>query len=319
MPSHPPTEKNPALSLHDALALGEIEAGLIAEKQARAEMEEIHRLPVLLRLLSSSRPLSSVPSFPPNSGNTEEPGDQETSIDELADTVVSRLEDVAATYSCAESIDVLTNYLAPSLCKQLSKLPPLKRKRGQNDIEWETSDLVVVGAMRRSGFKRRRVSETQSLRDQTDSADELNQEREDLSEAGVGMSSDEEQLPGNSNHGVSRRSLETHVGAGSEDSQEVMVSKTLSDLSALVVASLEPIRTDTDADGGLRNGNLSLSVDDSALSEPERNAMAVDGVSDIMVTGSDLGSTVASLMHYATVLRHRHVAVSKLDFAVIKF
>jgi hypothetical protein len=96
------------------------------------------------------------------------------------------------------------------------------------------------------------------------------------------------------------------------------VSKTLSDLSALVVASLEPIRAENDSGGegmpGPRNGNLSLAVDDSALSEPSRGGQmtSVDSVGDVM-TGSDLGATVAALMHHAPVLRHRHVAVRMIS------
>ena len=327
-----PSKEEPiSLSLHDSLALGEIEAGLLAQKQNRSEIDEIQRLPVLLRLLSSSRPLSSIPTFDTATEESEsEVAANSTPIDELANEVVARLEDVAATYSVAEGVDVVACHLAPTICRNLSKLPPLKKRK--RDCQWETNDLVVIGATPRSrqNKKRRRDSDTQSLT-RTDSADELNLETDDLSaeEAGGagGMSSDDDDKIAGSLHGgysssnrrYSRRASADAGITGSEDSQEEVVSKTLSDLSALVVASLEPIRADSNDKAGeegttafLRKGNLALAMDDSALSEPSRGQMTTttaESVGDVM-TGSDLGATVAALMHHAPVLRHRHVAVS---------
>jgi hypothetical protein len=90
-----------------------------------------------------------------------------------------------------------------------------------------------------------------------------------------------------------------------EDSQEATVTKTLSELASLVAGSLEPLLKDMDdsQEGGSK-GQLSLTIDDSILSERGTD----EGVGGAMA-GSDLGSTVAAIMHHAPVLRSRHVAV----------
>ena len=382
----------PVLSLHDSLALGEVELGLttVAETAER-QLEEIHRLPVLLRLLSASRPLSSVPSFwddgeKEKSNISGESGDEptpDTPIDELANQVVARLEDVSATYNVAEGVDVVACHLAPSICRNLSKIPPLKRKRRESlapiamvkqsgdpsllggssgpthstgptsNDGWETQELMLVGANPRSSasVKRRRLSKQPTSTTTTDpkaslsavkeksadSADELNLGGDDgdgsaggiLSEGGLGLSSEDE---GNATGKIQSRRGSEHsdamVATGGVDSQEELVSKTLSDLTALVTMSLEPIKTedpqDTDntttansnsnssnVDSMIKKGRLLLSVVDSALSEPFRAPSAADSVRGIM-TGSDLGSTVVALMHHAPVLRHQHVAVRSL-------
>lgn len=101
----------PSLCLRDSLALGEVESGLWADKQEEEELEEIERLPVLLRLLSASRPHTSIPTVggqqcSDGGDDNEQQDGNEPTIDELANSVVARLEDVAATYSVAEGVDV---------------------------------------------------------------------------------------------------------------------------------------------------------------------------------------------------------------------
>ena len=342
-------QQPPVLSLHDSLALGEVELGLTTEDQtsnSEKQLGEIHRLPVLLRLLSAARPLSSVPSFwdaPNENGDNNDDDDPTTTtavpIDELANQIVARLEDVAATYSVAEGVDVVACHLAPSICRNLSKVAPLKRQRreslaaavGSNGNStdgargWETQELMVVGANPRSSFKRPRLSPTTTTATTNlpsgegkaaESADELNLEEECGAAGSVGMlsegglSSDEEGRA-SADRRLSRRGSEPSEAAGAEDSQEELVSKTLSDLAVLVASSLEPIKLDhqdVDADSSSRQGRFLLAVVDSALSEPFRTPSAADSVRGVM-TGSDLGSTVAALMHHAPVLRHQHVAV----------
>jgi hypothetical protein len=91
--------------------------------------------------------------------------------------------------------------------------------------------------------------------------------------------------------------------------REEICEKTLSDLTSLVVASLEPVRADRDSDGDSGpKGKLTLSMEDSSLSERARSHVAT-GNEGVMV-GSDLGSTVVALLHYSPVLRYQHVAVS---------
>lgn len=145
--SYPP----PTLSLHDALALGEVESGLPTSSSSSTtehdndhQLEEIQRLPILLRLLSAARPLSSIPSFgkeettsKSNDDNDADAADDRNSAavcDALANRVVARLEDVAATYPVAEGVDVVACHLAPSICRHISRVAPLKRKRREQPL-----------------------------------------------------------------------------------------------------------------------------------------------------------------------------------------
>ena len=174
------------LVLHDCVALGQVEEGLFVSSSSTTTIassntntnisintttattnettvttntvnpcdEELQRLPILLRLLSSARPLSSVPKIAAvvkkgtatimeqddeQQDEDDEQQKQETNNtnedteDALIQRVVDRLEDRAAIYSAAEGVEVMACHLAPFLCKRLSKLPPLlmvSSKRG---------------------------------------------------------------------------------------------------------------------------------------------------------------------------------------------
>ena len=178
----------PSLSLHDSICLGEIELGLDKRIEKNNEqrkkqqycrsVEEIHRLPYLLRILSRTRPLATIQSFDTmkkmkeliskskmneylddtSSGQNDDNHIKDDEIDRLVDC----LEDVAATYSVSEAVDVVTNYLAPSLAKTLSRMPSLVRKtydssnskvinnEGLDDVtdnyqyHWDTQKLIEV-------------------------------------------------------------------------------------------------------------------------------------------------------------------------------
>jgi len=279
---------SPTLSLHDSLSLGEVETGLSTE--IRPVVEEVHRLPALLRLLSSSRPLSSIPSFKPEDSIEE-------SRDEVIEEAVQRLEDRAALYSVAEGVEVTACHLAPSVCRKISKLSPLEKD--SNGV-YKTEQLSVLTQNPVNPcFKRRKLSmgvPEQSTSDyiQPDEAQPSEDENEDdISDVEMG------------NDDQKRRRLsserESYIPA-SEDSQEATVTKTLSELVSLVVQSLSTSVEE--------RHSLALSIDDSILAEARQgNNQAVDSVGGAMVA-SDLGSTLGSLMHHAPVLRHRHVAVS---------
>jgi hypothetical protein len=326
MSIHNVQEDVPPMSLHDSLALGYVELGLKSdEKTDQSEMEEMERLPVLLRLLSSSRPLSSVPTF---STKKEDPSLSTTLtptplIDEVATEIVARLEEVAATYSVAEGVDVVACHLAPSLCRNLAKLSPLKRKRNiytvstsENSLGWETAELAAVGANPRTSFKRKRGSQSPTIQHAQLVAAAADLTAGTVSEGGL-ATSDEEEGHANNNSPAnaalktkpsSRRCSETG-DAGTEDLLEEICEKNLSDLTSLVVASLEPVRADCDMDGDSGpKGKLTLSMEDSSLSERAR--IHVTAGNEGVMVGSDLGSTVVALLHYAPVLRHQHVAVS---------
>ena len=111
------------LSLHDCLSLGEIALGLQNDDKANTtkqeashhdrSIQEIHRLPLFLRILSMTRPLSTITSLPSSekreeSEQIEQNNEEVEEKDDLVDQVVERLEQVAATYSVAEGVDVVT-------------------------------------------------------------------------------------------------------------------------------------------------------------------------------------------------------------------
>ena len=104
--------------------------------------------------------------------------------------------------------------------------------------------------------------------------------------------------------------------AAAEDSQEATVTKTLSELTSLVVSALETLPQNQDTEEENRGtSNLILTIDDSILSEVGRGTG--DDSAGAMV-GSDLGSTVAAIMFHASVLRSRHVAVRKIKSYVLR-
>lgn len=75
----------------------------------------------------------------------------------------------------------------------------------------------------------------------------------------------------------------------------------------MVVTSLEPIADSHDTEEEQGGKGLSLTIDDSILSESAGGASQGAGGA---MEGSDLGPTVSVIMHHAPVLRSKHVAVS---------
>jgi hypothetical protein len=344
------------LSLHDYLALGEVEVGLVQHEQLTREERDvdgndndgiisirnnhhaavlaIQRLPYMLRLLSSTRPLASISSVV---GTTSE-HDQDGTIqrDILVDTVVDRLEDIAAMYSVAEGVDVMSNYLARSLTKKISRLKPLAKQIetiGSNGngnetvINWETALLAQVGQDPISHpTKRKRMLDTMegSSVIPPDESSLLSSESDDgdVSETDVGQGSSvplKKRKKYSHHHHRQRHSIEV----ASEDSQEATFVKTLSDLVSLVVSSLdrsdgkESVAQDGDDDPPSGEGRsdadtlFALKLDDSILAEaghgPDDGTSGGGGGGGAM-EGSDLGSTIADIMHYSPVLRSDHVA-----------
>lgn len=297
------TSIDPQLSLHDYLSLGEVELGLSSENPPG---EEIQRLPFFLRVLSLTRPLSSIGIL----GDEEkEDGDDR---DPVVNQVVARLEHVAATYSIAEGVDVVTCHLAPSMSRKLSKLSPLQK---QNEV-WNTQALTAVAKHPTTSRSKRRRSSIEQPISATNSAEYSNDGILGSSDEGSEQDDDvdeEEEAPQTLEAFPSKKrkhsSLQRRDSLGengaAEDSQEATVTKTLSELASLVASSLEPLCKDVDdSQEGRSKGQLSLTIDDSILSERGTD----EGVGGAMA-GSDLGSTVAAIMHHAPVLRSRHVAV----------
>jgi hypothetical protein len=296
---------DPKLSLHDYLSLGEVELGLSSEN---VPDEEIQRLPFFLRVLSLTRPLSSIGIL----GDKEKEGGDDR--DPVVNQVVARLEHVVATYSVAEGVDVVTCHLAPSMSRKLSKLSPLQKL---NEV-WNTQALTAVAKHPTTSRSKRRRSSVGQPISATNAAEYAEDGIQGSSDEGSEEDVDEEEeaTPTLEDITSKKRKLSTlqrrdSLGEGghAEDSQEATVTKTLSELASLVASSLEPLRKDVDdsQEGGSK-GQLSLTIDDSILSERGTD----EGVGGAMA-GSDLGSTVAAIMHHAPVLRSRHVAVCTLS------
>jgi len=192
----PTTTSSSKISLHDGLALGGFweggsasrEDGVVAGDRyynassssassaaaaavvvvdASEQREEIRRLPLLMRILSEARPLSSVPVLIPVVSPTlpSPPGkdkDGEEQQDDEDDPVirqaVDRLEDRAARYSAAEGIELVACQLAPAVCRKASRLKPLSRAApprpraagagggGTSSSSWTTDELEAVAS-----------------------------------------------------------------------------------------------------------------------------------------------------------------------------
>lgn len=342
-------------TLHDYMSLGEVEQGLCMSNTVASEtqddgestrtkhqLEEIQRLPMLLRLLSTTRNLVSCSILNTND-ETKGGGD-----DPLVSRTVERLEHVAAIHSVAEGIDVVTCYLAPSMTRRLSRVPPLeKRRNGMLDtteleqVARDPKGPVVVTSSGGGKHSRKRAKGMEGedvAKGESDDNNEGDFSDDDEEDDDADMDDAEESVeagkkrkrPGAARSNVIPRRTSLEVAA--EDSQEAMVVKTLSELASLVATSLEPIVThhddhgdhhhhDDHPDGGQTDGRgdashqpalgrcglkgqLALTIDDSILAETGR-----DGTGGAMEL-SDLGSTVVAILHHAPVLRSRHVAVS---------
>eukprot|EP00934_Nitzschia_sp_Nitz4_P004391 Nitzschia sp. Nitz4//scaffold47_size129522//74066//77969//NITZ4_003556-RA/size129522-snap-gene-0.199-mRNA-1//-1//CDS//3329552815//4381//frame0 len=349
------------LTLHDYLSLGEVYKGLTAsvsqEGDARSSTatasesgnatlqvtsiadQEIQRLPILLRLLASTRHLAStdiLDAFQLEQDTTR-PASQD---DALINKTVQELEQVAALHSFAESVDVTTNHLAPTMTKKLSRVVLVKRISETGETVYDTEELYRVAKnpkgsyQRSSGQRKRKSAGADKKSDGADGAsDQEGSDSDQSSTTGFFQQDDEdgEAPPRKVPRSKSLQRKES-MEVAAEDSQEATFVKTLSELVTLVSNSLEPIvAPDTDFDGNNNNeddaqgnpsvqqqesqqgntmdrqpkkGQLVLAVEDSILAESEQDV----GQSIGGMEGSDTGAMVASLLHHAPALRSRQVA-----------
>ena len=171
--------------LHDSVALGNFEQGLLRNRRRRCptsrddhnddnnhndneeeewQKAEVERLPLLLRILSQSRPLAtsttSVWTSLQKQKQQEQQENQDTqdelknpdtkdddqhssdTYDSELERAVQRLEDRAAVYSVSESVEVVACHLSPFVCRKIAKLPPLHRTK--TDHSWNTAPLMAV-------------------------------------------------------------------------------------------------------------------------------------------------------------------------------
>lgn len=304
-------EKDP--SLHDWLTLGELDVALEPEKgkdelvlDSQRRNDEIRRLPLFLRMLSASQPLSSIPSL---TKKVHESSDEDTS-DPLVDQVVSRLDHVASKFSAAEEVDGLTSFHVPTITRKISRLRPLTKNKRK--LQWDTEDLALVAASPLGPplRKKRRTLEGVSSADGPAEADDAQADEDaNIMSGDDDMSIEEEDkgdtavwnamIPGNAQGTESRNTVPS-------DSQEAMTTKGLIEIAKLVVASLEPIADNKEDEDGHSSVSLPITID-ALVSEPASEYVTGSGGT---VGGCDLGAIVSALMHHAPVLRHCHVAVS---------
>jgi len=263
-----------------------------------------------------------------NDNNTQQPPPQDNSDDPLLEEAVRRLEDRAVQYRPAEEVQTLACHLAPALtARGIARLAPLHKQRDNNSNTYNLTALqqfVTANPAALSSSTKRRRSSTALVGTGDDGGggdyeDEQLQGREedhdDADEAG-----DTERLLGDtsaikkrrivSGSGTdllrvsSRPSSSFNPGAAAvavwEDSPEFAVSKTILELARLTLHSLR--HADDDAD----ERRSPLRTEDSILS---------------MAGGSrhHREATVAAILPYAPVLRHRHVAVRTLSRACCSF
>eukprot|EP00980_Cylindrotheca_fusiformis_P015907 scaffold4658_cov118-Cylindrotheca_fusiformis.AAC.13 len=290
----------PSLSLHDCLSLGEIELGLSPERSEEdgemKRLQEIQRLPLFLRILSLTRPLASISVF-----GTEDEEEDKSKEDALINLTVERLEHVAATYSVAEGVDVVTSHLAPIMSRKISRLPPLKRNA---DGVWDTTDLAEVARNPKSS-KRKRSEADGSNEEDGEKDDNIHESSSDEEDDHKDETAEGEPSKKRPRHSLDRRDSEIALV---EDSQEATFVKTLSELTSLVVAALAPLDTNNATENNdnaeeQAKQKISLTIDDSILNE-SGSSTGTGGAME----GSDLGSTVAAIMFNASVLQSRHVA-----------
>lgn len=167
--------KNPftsSISLHETLAFGDLEHALSTPNTDTTETgkkNEMLRLPLLLRLLSSSQHLATLNAITDtdededndirkgagtgtsagtgaeNDTNSSKRTDTDADADYVT-TVVQLLQQVAARHACAENIE-LFSHLAPEICRPIAKSlsRPLKRKRRLITVGSHDEKEVVLG------------------------------------------------------------------------------------------------------------------------------------------------------------------------------
>jgi hypothetical protein len=257
-------------------------------------------------------------------GNDDDDGTRnQDDSDPMVRKTVERLEHVAAIHSVAEVVDVVTCYLAPTITSTLSRVPPLTRRLNGTYDTTALQDVAYNHKGVGSGRKRQKKEEG---RDNNATAAEgedgdSSAGDADLSEGERSVAQTEGATSRKRKHDAGNRRTSMELAA--EDSQEATVIKTLSELIALVVASLDPIVPQNDdqpdddhgkdatynieegptLSAASGKGRLLLTIEDSILAESGR-----DGTGGAMEF-SDVGSTVAAILHYAPALKSQHVAV----------
>lgn len=295
----------PSVSLHDAIALGQYEATTTAD----TNLAEVHRLPVLLRLLSASRPLASLPDLKEIVSEDQEPSDT-APADEWLDDVVQRLEDRAALYSAAGEVEVLAGHLAPHVCRAWSRIPPLSCTQDSTGTPvFDTTDLVQAAD---ATSRRRKLSEVSlgASSDEGNVLDDYNRTGdygEDEGEATLNESQRSKRRKQSSSQLLGRPVRESLAlnrqsslplsdqELAAEDSQQTLATMCWKEVAALVSQSLQHPLSSLK----LNTAIIALSVDDASIlaqasSSTQKNTAMVS---------VDVSATLCTLFHHTPVLR----------------
>jgi hypothetical protein len=252
-------------TLHDCIALGDYE--LVASGASDQERE---RLPILLRILSGARPLSSIPVV-----TFTDQQETDNDLDVLLETAVQRLEDCAATYTAAEGLEVVACHLAPAICRKV-----IKGNNYKNKLHKQTAAILVKDTR---PVKKRQKGMPANEPDSSSisSADELSDHE---------TTTDQAELSSNN--------LQAAFAAeGEEVSQEAIVTKTLNSLMQLVATTK---RTTTATD---EHYHQQLSSD-SILAQPLTSATAMDVASTVAAL---MEYTPTVLKHASVAVRNQLV------------
>lgn len=270
-----------ALCLHDAVVVGQVEEGFSISAADRSESVR-QRLPILVRLLSSSRPLLS-----------------KKKNDPLRSLAVSRLEDATAVDRFSEGTEVVSCYLAPAVCHKVSQL---ERNKPTDLIK--AKEITAVET--REGYfpsptKKRKISSQGFVALDDGEAKEGGTTLVEGEQKGIGLSQ--------------KRSLSTSHTISivpEEESLEGSLSRILSDLASLVVFSSladDCSPTNKNPEEGEVDSSKSTSDANSAIPSGLEDSLLAETHSSTLVVGNELGSSIVSLLHFSPVLRLDHVAV----------
>jgi hypothetical protein len=320
------------LDLHDAFALGEFEAGL-SDDPFHLSSSEVERLPLLLRILSSARPLASISStttfvdeeetlIAKNLEGTEadaSAADDASEFDHVLQHAVERMEDRAALYVESEGVEVVACQLAEKACRQLG-IHKLQATSGLAEIAQGLNPISTTTRSRKLGdtsrkrkldSKRRQSGAASARNERSDHLEDLDDD--ELSDVVMTEVVDDATAPSKRPHSsIGQSSIiigdDSYPGSQlpREDSPELTVQKTIMALAQLVVeASALPDHAsdgdhnDPDGDDDDAPPRLQQLLSDSLLAQ----ARSKD------IQGNDLGSTVASILQHAPILKHKTLAV----------
>ena len=323
--------------LHDCIALGQLEEGL-STTSIEPRSDELARLPTLLRLLSTCRPLVSVTTTTTSTKSKDDDDDNynnnhTVSTDDdntLTRTVSQRLEDRAAMYSSAESVEVVACHLAPAVCRKVSRWKQLEEVVVVNSSSPTMTTMPTTSPSSLSTSKRRKVAEGTTASAASAStggggivAGAIPQQDDVLQalseDEGMNTTTDRSE-----DEGFQEKTIHPQKRKRTSDPQQFqqilidtgnVVAATTATATATAIAN----NTDTSDDSAEATATKMLhelillvqpdflakksttSIDDFVLAQETTRQPA---------TGQcDLGAILVSLMHHAPILKHEQVAV----------